>query len=155
MPTLKMGNQYYSISDSGMSLFEQGGVRRVSPAARPIPLSEEVIPAPDSPAIADSSPKVVIKGDIRLRVNEAYAALKPIKGSYSIDMKDMQEPLQVLWITEGKVLRHSVHDIDMEFDLRGARAGETRTHLLTAHVTELDGQGSIAQSSVFVQIFVV
>lgn len=155
MPTLKMGNQYYSISDSGMSLVEQGSVKRVYPAARHIPLSEEVVPAPDIPAIATSSPKVVIKGDIRLRVSESYAALKPIKGSYSIDMKDMQEPLQVLWITEDKVLRHSVHDIDLEFDLRGARAGETRTHLLTAHVTELDGQGSIAHSSVFVQIFVV
>jgi hypothetical protein len=155
MPTTNTGNQYYSISDSGISLLEQGSVKRVYPAARHIPLSQGPISMPESPATANNSPKVVIKGDIRLRVSEAYAALKPIKGSYSIDMRDMQEPLQVLWITEGKVLRHSVYDIDMEFDLRGARAGETRTHLLTAHVTELDGQGAIAQSSVFVQIFVV
>ncbi len=137
-----------------MSAYTEQAQRTYS-AARSNPLFDEVTQLSDIPALATSAPKVVIKGDIRLRVSEAYAALKPIKGSYSIDLKEMRAPLQVIWITEGKVLRHSVQDIDLEFDLRGATAGETRTHLLTAHVTELDGQGSIVQSSVFVQIFVV
>jgi hypothetical protein len=129
-------------------------VKRTYSVASSTPLFQEVIQTPDSLATVNRTPSVVIKGDIRLCVSEAYAALKPIKASYRIDIEDMQEPLQVIWITEGRVLRHSAYDIDMEFDLRGARAGETRTHLLTAHVTELDGQGSIVQSSVFVQIFV-
>ena len=129
--------------------------KRTYSAACSHPLLEDVTQVSDMPALATGAPKVVIKGDIRLRVSEAYAALKPIKGSYSIELKDMRAPVQVIWIAEGKVLRHSVQDIDLEFDLRGARAGETRTHLLTAHATESDGQGSIVQSSVFVQIFVI
>jgi uncharacterized protein (DUF2252 family) len=132
-----------------------GQGKQIYSAASSIPFFQEVMQTSDSPATVNRTPSVMIKGDIRLRVSEAHAALKPIKGSYRIDMEDMQEPLQVIWIAEGRVLRHSVHDIDMEFDLRGARAGETRTHLLTAHVTELGGQGSIVQSSVFVQIFVI
>jgi hypothetical protein len=67
----------------------------------------------------------------------------------------MEEPLHVIWIAEGHVLNHTVHAIDVAFDLRGRSAGETLTQLLTAQVTESNGQGCIVHSSVFVQIFVV
>ena len=100
-------------------------------------------------------PKVVIKGDIRLRVTESYAALRPIKGHYRIETEGMQEPLHVIWIIEGNVLNHTVHAIDVAFDVRGTPAGETLTQVLTAQVTERNGQGCIVHSSVFVQIFVV
>jgi len=100
-------------------------------------------------------PKVVIKGDIRLRVSESYAALRPIKGHYRIETESMQEPLHVIWIIEGNVLNHTVHAIDVAFDVRGTPAGETLTQVLTAQVTERNGQGCIVHSSVFVQIFVV
>jgi len=100
-------------------------------------------------------PKVVIKGDIRLRVTESSAALRPIKGHYRIETEGMQEPLHVIWIIEGNVLNHTVHAIDVAFDVRGTPAGETLTQVLTAQVTERNGQGCIVHSSVFVQIFVV
>ncbi len=110
---------------------------------------------PDDLATTNSSPKVVITGDIRLRVTESYAAHRPVKGYYRIKMEGMREPLHVIWITEGNVLNHTVHAIDIAFDLRGIPAGETLTRLLTAQVTENNGQGCIVHTSVFIQIFVV
>ena len=110
---------------------------------------------PGDLAPTNSSPKVVITGDIRLRVTESYAALRPVKGHFRIEMEEMQEPLQVIWIAEGNVLNHSVHAIDIAFDMRGTPAGETLTRLLTAQVTESNEQGCIVHTSVFVQISVV
>ena len=106
-------------------------------------------------APTNSSPKVVITGDLRLRVTESYAARRPVKGHYRIETEGMQEPLHVIWIVEGNVLNHTVHSIDVAFDLRGTPAGETLTRLLTAQVTESNGQGCIVHSSVFIQISVV
>jgi hypothetical protein len=100
-------------------------------------------------------PKVVIQGDLRLRVTESSAALRPMKGHYCIETEGMQEPLQVIWIIDGNVLNHTVHAIDVAFDVRGTPAGETLTQVLSAQVTERNGQGCIVHSSVFVQIFVV
>ena len=102
-----------------------------------------------------NTPKVLIQGDIRLRVTEAHAALKPVKGHYRIETEGMQEPLQTIWIIEGNVLSHTVHAIEVAFDLRGTPAGETLTRVLTAQVTDRNGQGCIVHSSVFVQIFVI
>lgn len=110
---------------------------------------------PDDLATTDNSPKVVITGDIRLRVTESYAAQRPVKGHYRIEMEGMEEPLHVIWIAEGNVLNHTIHAIDVAFDVRGTPAGETLTRLLTAQVTESNGQGCIVHTSVFVQIFVV
>jgi hypothetical protein len=67
----------------------------------------------------------------------------------------MEEPLHVIWIAEGDVLNHTVHAIDVAFDVRGTPAGETLTRLLTAQVTESNGRGCIVHSSVFVQVSVV
>ena len=106
-------------------------------------------------APTNNSPKVVITGDLRLRVTESYAARRPVKGHYRIETEGMQEPLHVIWIAEGNVLNHTVHSIDVAFDLRGTPAGETLTWLLTAQVTESNGQGCIVHSSVFIQISVV
>ena len=110
---------------------------------------------PGDLAPTNSSPKVVITGDLRLRVTESYAAPRPVKGHYRIEPEGMEEPLHVIWIAEGNVLNHTVHAIDIAFDVRGTPAGETLTRLLTAQVTESNGRGCIVHSSVFVQIFVV
>ena len=110
---------------------------------------------PDDLATTNSNPKVVITGDIRLRVTESYAAHRSVKGHYRIEMEGMREPLHVIWITEGNVLNHTVHAIDIAFDMRGTPAGETLTRLLTAQVTESNEQGCIVHTSVFVQISVV
>ena len=110
---------------------------------------------PGDLATTNSSPKVVITGDIRLRVTESYAARRPVKGHYRIEIEGMQEPLHVIWIAEGNVLNHTVHAIDVAFDVRGTPAGETLTRLLTAQVTDGNGQGCIVHSSVFIQISVV
>jgi hypothetical protein len=110
---------------------------------------------PDDLASANSCPKVVITGDLRLRVAESYAARRAVKGHYRIEPEGMEEPLHVIWIAEGNVLNHTVHAIDVAFDLRGTPAGETLTRLLTAQVTDGNGQGCIVHSSVFIQISVV
>lgn len=77
------------------------------------------------------------------------------KGHYRIEPEGMEGPLLVIWIAEGNVVNHTVHDIDVAFDLRGTPSGETVTRLLTAQVTESNGQGCIVHSSIFVQISVV
>jgi hypothetical protein len=110
---------------------------------------------PDASETINNQPKVTIKGDIRLRVTEPYAARRPVKGRYQIATEGMQEPLHVLWMIEGNVLSHTVHAIEVAFDVQGTPAGETLTRQLTAQVTERGGQGCIVHSSVFVQIFVV
>ena len=110
---------------------------------------------PGDLATTNSSPKVVITGDLRLRVTESYAARRPVKGHYRIEPEGMREPLHVIWIAEGNVFNHTVHAIDIAFDVRGTPAGETLTRLLTAQVTESNGRGCIVHSSVFIQIFVV
>ena len=100
-------------------------------------------------------PKVLIQGDIRLRVTESYAAGRPVKGYYHIETVGMQEPLHVIWIIEGNVLNHTVNSIEVEFDVRAIPAGETLTRVFTAQVTDKNWQGCIVHSSVLIQIFVV
>jgi hypothetical protein len=130
------------------------GKRTLSPAPRaPHPRNAACI-QPEMPG-TDRMPKAVITGDIRLRVSESFAARRAVKGHYRIETEGMQEPLQVIWISEGKVINHSVHAIEIVFDARGMSAGETLTTLLTAQVQEKDGQGCIVHSSVFIQIFVM
>jgi hypothetical protein len=128
--------------------------RTLSPAIQ-APLLKKVSHPPESVPGASGMPKVVIEGDIRLRVTESYAAGRPVKGFYRIETEGMQEPLQVIWIIEGNVLNHTVRSIVVEFDVRGIPAGETLTRVLTAQVTDKNGQGCIVHSSVFIQIFVM
>ena len=123
--------------------------------ARQESLLQEVSHIPGRVPGTDGMPRVVIQGDIRLRVTESFAALKPVTGHYRIETEGMQEPLQVIWIAEATVLDHTARSIDVAFDVRGIPAGETLTCLLTAQVTESNGQGCTVHSSVFVQIFVV
>jgi len=130
-------------------------VERTQTRAIQAPLLKDVSHIPARIPGTDGMPGVVITGDIRLRVTESYAADRPVKGFYRIETEGMQEPLQVIWIIEGNVLKHTVRSIDVEFDVRGIPAGETLTRLLTAQVTERNGQGCIVHSSVFVQILVV
>src|SRR5712692_3399922 len=128
--------------------------RTLSPAIQ-APLLKKVSHPPESVSGAGGMPKVVIEGDIRLRVTESYAAGRPVKGFYRIETEGMQEPLQVIWIIEGNVLNHTVRSIVVEFDVRGIPGGEILTRVLSAQVTERNGQGCIVHSSVFVQILVV
>ncbi|MDQ2905611.1 MAG: hypothetical protein ABI456_16540 [Ktedonobacteraceae bacterium] len=103
----------------------------------------------------DNEPKVVINGDVRLQVTEPGAARKSVSGHYAIETAGLQSPLHVIWMIDGYVLRHSEHDIEVAFDMRGRSAGETLTRQLSVQVTEKAGQGCIMHSSVFVQIVVV
>ena len=101
------------------------------------------------------TPEVIIQGDLRLRVSASIAASRPIEGSYRIEAHAMQEPLHVLWMIEGNVIDHHDHILPVSFDLREVPVDETCTYLITAQVTENNGQGGIALSSVFVQITIV
>jgi hypothetical protein len=120
-----------------------------------VPLAKEVLRFLRRNREIIGMPKVLIQGDIRLRVTESYAAGRPVKGCYRIETESMQEPLQVIWIFEGSVLNHTRRSIDVEFDMRGIPPGETLTRVLTAQVTDTNGQGCIVHSSIFIQIFVV
>jgi hypothetical protein len=119
------------------------------------PLVKEVSRLPSGVRERVGVPKVLIRGDIRLRVPEFSATSRPVKGHYHIETEGMHEPLQVIWIIEGNVLNHTVRSIVVEFDVRGIPAGETLTQVLTAQVTDKNGQGCIVHSSVFIQIFVM
>ena len=130
-------------------------IEQVKRAVSPAPVAKEVLKMPDKFPGNDQMPGIVITGDIRLRVNEAYTALKPVIGRYRIEMQGMQEPLHVIWMVEGNVLNHTAYSIDVAFDLRGMSAGETLTRVLSAQVTDCNGQGHIVHCSVFVQISVV
>jgi len=120
-----------------------------------VPLAKEVLHFPRRVREIIGMPKVLIQGDIRLRVTESYAAGRPVIGYYRLKTEGMQEPLQVVWIIEGDVLNHTVHSIDVEFDVRSIPAGEILTRVLTVQVTDQNGQGCIVHSSVFIQIFVM
>ena len=120
-----------------------------------VPLAKEVTRFPRRIREIIGMPKVLIQGDIRLRVTESYSARRPVKAHYRLITEGMQEPLQVIWIIEGTVLNHAVRSIDVEFDVRGIPAGETLTRVLSAQVTDQNGHGCIVHSSVFIQIFVV
>lgn len=124
-----------------------------APEALQVYLSPRGIHYPALPPSDREQPKVSIAGDTRLRVTEAEAALYPVAGHYSIKATEMQLPLQALWYAEGRVLHRYAHTTRILFDLRGARAGETRTFLVGVQVTDGNEQRSIV-SGVFVQIFV-
>jgi len=100
-------------------------------------------------------PKVLITGDIRLCVTESDAALQPITGHYRIQMTGMQEPLYTLWHAEGQVVCRQTRSTDIAFDVRGARAGETRTYLVAVQVAESSAQGRVVLSGMFVQVAVI
>ena len=99
-------------------------------------------------------PKVLITGDLRLSVTESEAALHSITGHYSIQTAEMQEPLYMLWHAEGQVLRRHGRSTSIAFDMRGARAGETRSYLVAVQVAESGEQGRVVLSGVFVQVVV-
>lgn len=109
------------------------------------------------PVMADPGlvqPEFPIKGDTRLCVTESEAALHPITGHYSIETTGMQEPLYTLWHAEGQVLYRQARSTNIAFDVRGARAGETRTYLVAVQVVESGVRGRVVQSGVFVRVVV-
>ena len=130
-------------------------IRRASSPAIQGSIAEQVLRMPDRIPENDDMPGIVITGNIRLQVTESYAAPGPVTGHYRIETKGMQEPLHVIWMVEGNVLNHTANTIDVAFDMKGIRAGETLTRMLSAQVTDCNGHGSIFHCSVFVQIFVV
>jgi hypothetical protein len=102
-------------------------------------------------ATKTSLSKASIKGDLRLTVTESDAAHGPIKGSYIIEVEEMQEPVQVSWGGEGQVHSRQAMATDIAFEISEARAGQTWIFAVQAQVT--DRLGSIV-TGVFVQIFV-
>jgi hypothetical protein len=100
-------------------------------------------------------PKVLIRGDIRMCVSESEAILHPITGHFKIETEAIRKPQQVIWNAEGRVITGGATSTDIEFDVCGARAGQTRTYLVTVQVmrSESDGHCCII-SGVFVQIHV-
>ena len=130
-------------------------IEQVKQVASSPPVAQEVLKMPGKFPGNEQMPGIVIRGDIRLRVNESYTALRPVIGHYRIETQGMQEPLHVIWMVEGNVLHHTAYSIDVAFDLRGIPPGETLTRLLSVQVTDRDGRGHIVHCSVFVQIVVV
>lgn len=132
----------------------QEQAKRTPAMAMQMPYMHEASVMPGIAPVIEGLPKVVIQGDVRLRVTESLAALRPVEGHYRLETEGMQQPLHVIWIIEGNVLNHTAHSITVAFDMRGASVGETRTHLLTAQVTDQNGHGYVVHSSIFIQITV-
>ena len=102
---------------------------------------------------ASVTPRVFIRGDLHLYVSEAEAAARPVRGRYRIETEEMREPLQVIWSAEGRMLNSEATSTDIEFDLHGARAGQTWTYVVAVQVMGSDGRYCIV-SGRFVQIVV-
>ena len=99
----------------------------------------------------ESLPQVVITGDLRLSVTESEAAHGPITGHYSIETRQMQEPLQVYWGAEGQVRDRRARTTEIAFKMPQAQAGQMWIYSVQAQVT--DRRTSIV-TGVFVQILV-
>src|SRR5260370_40180681 len=81
-------------------------------------------------------PQVVITGDLRLSVTESEAAHGPITGHYSIETRQMQEPLQVYWGAEGQVGNRQARVTDIAFELPQAQAGQSSIYQVQGQVRE-------------------
>jgi len=103
-------------------------------------------------AIQTSLPHVVVTGDLQLSVTESDAAHGPIKGSYSIETREMQEPLLIMWGGEGQVLNRRARTTDIAFEMPEARVGQTWIYPVQAQVTD---QRTCIVTGVFVQILVI
>jgi hypothetical protein len=107
---------------------------------------------PQSPlAIQEALPHVIITGDLQLVVTESEAAQGPITGSYRIEPKQMQEPLQVCWGGEGQVCNRQARATDIAFEMPQAQAGQSWIYPVQAQVTD---QRTSIVTGVFVQILV-
>lgn len=96
-------------------------------------------------------PQVVILGDLWLSVTESQAAHGPITGHYSIETRDMQEPLQVCWGAEGQVRTRQARATALAFAMPQAQAGQRWIYAVQAQVTD---QRTSIVTGVFVQILV-
>ena len=96
-------------------------------------------------------PHVVITGDLQLSVTESEAAHGPITGHYRIETRQMQEPLQVYWGTEGQVCHRQARATEIAFAMPQAQAGQRWVYPIQAQVK--DRRTSIV-TGVFVQILV-
>src|SRR2546430_15491385 len=81
-------------------------------------------------------PQVVITGDLRFSVTESEAAHGPITGHYSIETRQMQEPLQVYWGAEGQVRDRRARTKEIAFKMPGFRAGQMWIYSVQAPVTD-------------------
>ena len=102
-------------------------------------------------ATQTSLSRASITGDLCLTVTESDAAHGPIKGSYKIEIEEMQEPLQVSWGAEGQVRSRQARATEIAFEMPGARAGQTWIYAVQAQVTD---RWSSIVTGVFVRIFV-
>jgi len=99
-----------------------------------------------------SLPQVFITGDLQLSVTESDAASGLVKGSYKIEIQEMQEPLQVLWGAEGQVRSRQARATEIAFEMSEARAGQMRIYSVQVQVT---GRRRSIVTGVFVQILVI
>ena len=101
--------------------------------------------------IQTDPPQVVIIGDLRLSVTVSEAAHGPITGHYSIETREMQEPLQVCWGAEGQVHTRQARATAIAFAMPQAQAGQRWIYAVQAQVTD---QRTSIVTGVFVQILV-
>ena len=105
-----------------------------------------------APLLAQPSlSQVVIVGDLQIAVTEMEAAYGPIIGRYRIETRQIQEPLQVLWGSEGQVCNRRARVTDIAFEIPQARAGQLWIYTVQAQVTY---QKTSIVTGIFVQILV-
>src|SRR5260370_40607806 len=103
----------------------------------------------------DRHPEAWIKGDLGIIVTEQEVARGPITGRYTVETRDMREPLFVRWHAQnGRVQNRSARSTAIAFDLSGTRAGQIWTAVITAQVTDAETCDTIIKGT-FVQILVL
>lgn len=85
-------------------------------------------------------------------MTESDAAHGLIKGSYSIETREMQEQLLILWGGEGQVLNRRARTTDIAFEMPEARVGQTWIYPVQAQITD---RRTCIVTGVFVQILVI
>lgn len=145
--------KYLQIEGNAQKAFSQKENKSTSTRSRDISLIERLAHSTAPAAKASGSPRVFITGDLNLCVSESVVTTTPVRGSYRIEIEEISEPRQVIWSAEGRLLTDDAMSADIEFDLHGAKAGQTWTYVVTVQVTGSDGYNCIV-CSVFVQILV-
>lgn len=84
-------------------------------------------------------------------MTESEAARGSITGNYSIETRQMQEPLQVYWGAEGQARNRQAWTTDITFEIPQARAGQRWVYPVQAQVTD---QRTSIVTGMFVQILV-
>ena len=105
--------------------------------------------------VSDRHARVRLTAELPSTVTAQEVSHGPIRGQYTVEAPDMQEPLGVRWSAQdGAVLDRCARSTEIAFDLGGTRAGQLWTSVVGVQVTEAETCDTIILGT-FVQIRVI